>query len=112
MSSCCGSSDLVGDSFADIISRISHLPRAIAHEYVNVRERGDESDVFVLYFSAIIVVGTIVFTFKLTLTWLCSSIRSRIHTAQGGNPVMAISSSAEEISGHAPLQNLDCRSST
>jgi hypothetical protein len=112
MSSCCGDSDLVGDSFADIIRGISHLSKAVAHEYLKISELGDKSNVSVSYFSVVIVVVFIVFTFKLILTWLCNSIGcSQIHSAQGGNTVVAISSSAEETNGHAPLDNLDCRSS-
>lgn len=111
MSSCCGDSDLASDSFADIIRGISRLLKAVAHEYMKISEL-ERSDVFVLYLNLIIFVFTIVFTFKFILTWLFNSIGClRRHTAQGGNTVIAISSSAEESNGHAPLDYLDCRSS-
>jgi hypothetical protein len=113
MSSCCCNSDLVGDSFADIIRGIAHLSKTITHEYVNISELSDKSDVFVLYLTVIIVVVILAFTFKLILTWSCNSIGcSGIYSAQGGNTVTAFSSSAEETIGHAPLENLDSRSST
>lgn len=112
MSSCCCNSDLVGDSFADIIRGIAHLSQTITHEYVNTSELSDKSNAFILYLTVIIVVVIVAFTFKLFLTWSCNSIGcSGLYTAQGGNTVTAISSSAEEASGHAPLENLDSRSS-
>jgi heme/copper-type cytochrome/quinol oxidase subunit 1 len=113
MSSCCGSSDIVGDSFADIIRGIAHLPKAVRYEYVNISEVNNKSNVLALCMTVIIVAGVLVFAFKLILTWSCNSIGcSRIYTAQGGNTITAISSSAEETNGHAPLKNVDYISST
>jgi hypothetical protein len=113
MSSCCCNSDLVGDSFADIIRGIARLPKSITHEYVIKSELSDKSDLLILYLTVIVVVSIVAITFKLILTWSCNSIGgSGIYTAQGGNTVTVISSSAEEAAGHAPFEHLDSYSST
>jgi hypothetical protein len=113
MSSCCCNSDLVGDSFADIIRGIANLPKTITYEYVNTSELSDKSNLCIVFLTVIIIVVIVAITFKLILTWSCNSIGcSGIYTAQGGNTVTAISSSAEEATGHAPFENLDSRSFT
>lgn len=110
MSSCCYDSDVVGDSFADIVRRIAHLPNTITRQYVHISELGDKSDVFVMYMTIIMSAVIAVVAFKLICTWTCNSIGcSGIHTAHGGNTVAGISS-AEERNGHAPVDKLGYRS--
>lgn len=110
MSSCCYDSDIVGDSFADIVRHTAHLPNTIIRQYVNISVLGDKSDVFVVYVTIIMSVVIAVVAFKLILTWTCNSIGcSGIHTAHGGNTVTG-NSSAEESNGHAPVDKLGYRS--
>jgi hypothetical protein len=110
MSSCCYDSDIVGDSFADIVRHIDHLPNTITRQCVNISVLGDKSSVFVVYVTIIMSVVIAVVAFKLILTWTCNSIGcSGIRTAHGGNTVTG-NSSAEESNRHAPVDKLGYRS--
>jgi hypothetical protein len=110
MSSCCCDSDIVGDTFADIVRHIAHLPNTVTHQYVDISELWDKSNVFVVYATVIMSVVIVVVAFKLILTWTCNSIGCwGIHTAHGGNTVTEISS-AEETNGHAPVDKQDYKS--
>lgn len=108
MSSCCYDSDIVGDSFADIVRHIAHLRNIITRQYVNISVLGDESNVFVVCVTLIMSVVITVVAFKLILTWTCNSIGC-FGTAHGGNTLTGISS-AEDSNGHAPVDKLGYKS--
>ena len=104
MSECCGNSDLVGDSFADIIRRLAHIPKTLSNSYVGVSELGIDLEVYILFVTTLFIAAIVIwFISKSSISYLQQD------NPKAGNSEMTVSS-AEVTRRHAPDESMGCKS--